>query len=113
MSTLTVDSRAQILASEATLLAYAGRLTSDEREARDLVQLTLKAALEDDGRFADGDSPVSDTRLFGLLRGVFHSVARRRSTQRERGSVGRLWQPDRAEAFANPAIEASEVNVKF
>jgi hypothetical protein len=27
--------------------------------------------------------------------------------------VGRLWQPDRAEAFANAPIEASEVNVKF
>jgi len=112
MSTLTIDPRAQILASEATLLAYAGRLTADDREARDLVQLTLQAAL-DDARLGEGGAPVSETRLFGLLRGAFHSVARRRSMQRERGSAGRLWQPDRAEAFANPAIEASEVNVKF
>jgi len=113
MSTQTIDPRTQILASEATLLAYAGRLTSDEREARDLVQLTLQAALEDDAGVADGRAPVSEARLFGLLRGAFHSVARRRAMQRERSSVGRLWQPDRAEAFAKPPVEASEVNVKF
>ncbi len=97
--------RAEILALEPALQSYAARLAADEVEAEQLVRLTLDAAL--DGEATPPEDADADKRvwLFGILRGVFHSVARRRSMHRERGSAGRMWQPDRAEAFASPAVE--------
>jgi DNA-directed RNA polymerase specialized sigma24 family protein len=94
--------RQDILALEAPLLIYARRMAADEPEAHELVRLTLETALEGEARPpADGDPKIW---LYGLMRSAFHSVARRRATSRERGSAGRQWQPDRAQAFIQAAV---------
>ena len=104
MTPVSDDLRQEILALQPALAAYAGRLAPDEAEARQLVNITLLRAL--DGEVAPPPGGI-DTRawLFGMLRGAFHSVARRRANQRERSSVGRLWSADRADAFANNPVE--------
>jgi DNA-directed RNA polymerase specialized sigma24 family protein len=102
MTTELTDLRQEILALEGPLLTYASRLSEDEVEAKHLVALTMQTALEGEARPpAGGDTKIW---LFGLMRSAFHSVARRRSTSRERGSAGRQWRPDRAEAFILAAV---------
>ena len=96
------DLRQEILAHQPALRAFAGRLTENETEAERLTQLTMTAALGEQPELAQDDD--RDTRLwmFGLLRGVFHSVARRRDHSRGRGAPAAVWNADRAAAFAAP-----------
>ncbi|HEY1426873.1 MAG TPA: hypothetical protein VGF50_09400 [Caulobacteraceae bacterium] len=88
--------RQEILGLEGPLLTYAVQVCEDPEEARTLVELTLRTAL-------DGEPPRvgGDTRLwlFGLMRNAFHSVARRQSIMRERRAVGQQWRADRAAAI--------------
>ena len=97
MTSELIDLRQEILALEAPLQTYAARLAEDDDEARELFQFTMRAALDGEARPPDG----RDTRLwlFGLMRNAFHSVARRRTTLRERGATGQQWRGDRAEVF--------------
>ncbi len=89
------------------LRAFADRLTEDDNEADSLVSLTVAEALKDQPERA-GDDP-RDTRLwlYSILRGAFHSVARRREQQRRRGAPTTVWNADRAAAFAAPREPAS------
>jgi DNA-directed RNA polymerase specialized sigma24 family protein len=91
------DLRHEILGLEGPLLTYATQVCESADEAKDLVQLTLRAALEGGARPPAG----RDTKLwlFGLMRNAFHSVARRQATSRERGAAGQQWRADRAEAI--------------
>lgn len=97
MTSELIDLRQEILGLQEPLQAYASRLSDDDEEARELFQFTMRAALDDEARPAEGN----DTRLwlFGLMRRAFHSVARRQAASRERGSAGQQWRADRAEAF--------------
>jgi DNA-directed RNA polymerase specialized sigma24 family protein len=91
------DLRTEILGLEGPLLTYATQVCGTADEARDLVQFTLRTALDGEAR-----PPVGrDTKLwlFGLMRNAFHSVARRQATARERGGAGQQWRADRAEAI--------------
>ncbi|MBV9993797.1 MAG: hypothetical protein JO127_01165 [Caulobacteraceae bacterium] len=91
------DLSREVLSLEGRLLTYAIHLSKDEAEARELVQHTLRNALNGEAH----PPPGGDTQLwlFGLMRNAFHSVVRRRNSLRERGSAGRQWRADRAEAF--------------
>lgn len=97
MTPEVIDLRQQILGLQGPLQAYATRLSEDEDEARELFQFTMRTALDGGARPPQG----GDTKLwlFGLMRRAFHSVARRRGAQRERGSAGQQWRADRAEVF--------------
>jgi DNA-directed RNA polymerase specialized sigma24 family protein len=92
-----IDLRQEARALEGPLLTYAIQLCEDAEEARDLVEVTLRNALDGEARPPAG----GDTRrwLFGLMRNAFHSVARRRAISRERGAAGQQWRADRAEAI--------------
>jgi DNA-directed RNA polymerase specialized sigma24 family protein len=94
---MTPELRHEILALEGPLLTYAAQVCDDAEEARDLVQLTLRTALDGAARPRAG----ADTRLwlFGLLRNAFHSVARRQAVSRERRASAQQWRADRAAAF--------------
>ena len=96
------DLRQDILALQPVLRDYAGRLTEDGEEADRLVQLTLASALGEQPELADLGTRDTKLWLFGLLRGAFHSVARRRDTRRGRGAPAAVWNADRAAAFAAP-----------
>jgi len=97
MTPEVIDLRQVILGLQEPLQTYADRLSKDDDEARELLQYTLRTALDGDARPPDG----GDTKLwvFGLMRQAFHSVARRRASLRERGSAGQQWRADRAEVF--------------
>jgi DNA-directed RNA polymerase specialized sigma24 family protein len=97
MTTDILDLRQEILGLEPSLLSYAGRLARDDNEARELVEFTMRTALESGAP----PSGAGATRiwLYGLMRSAFHSVARRQTTARERGAPNRQWRADRAEAF--------------
>ncbi|MFI4936354.1 MAG: sigma factor [Caulobacterales bacterium] len=101
MSLACEDLRQEILALQPALRELALRLSDDEAEADDLVRITIVEALDHLGDDAGGRTETRQW-LFGILRGAFHSVARRRTFQRTRGSPGRLWDPARAAAFAQP-----------
>lgn len=93
-----MDLHAKLLAQEPALLAFAGRLTDDEQEAQALVRLTMEEALAD-----PGDDGPSQVRLFAIMRRAFHSIARRSTARRARGSPGNgVWNPARAATFARP-----------
>jgi len=94
---MTPQLRDEILGLEGPLLTYAAQVCDDAEEARDLVQLTLRTALEGAARPRAG----GDTRLwlFGLMRNSYHSVARRQAISRERRAAGQQWRADRAAAF--------------
>ena len=96
------DLRQEILALQSALRAFAGRLTEDENEAERLTHLTMTAALGEQPEPAQGEERDTRLWLFGLLRGVFHSVARRRDHSRGRGAPAAVWNADRAAAFAAP-----------
>lgn len=89
------------------LRAYADRLTTDENESASLVHLTVLEALADQPARADDDQRDTRLWLFGLLRGAFHSVARRRDQQRRKGAPTTVWNADRAAAFAAPREPAA------
>ncbi|HEY3799544.1 MAG TPA: hypothetical protein VGL58_14420 [Caulobacteraceae bacterium] len=95
--TTETELRREILGLEDQLLIYARRLTQEDGEAEQLVQRTLQAALEEGVSPPEGGAML--VWLYGLTRKVFHSVERRRSTSRERGTANRQWRADRAEAF--------------
>jgi DNA-directed RNA polymerase specialized sigma24 family protein len=92
-----IDLRQDILALEGPLLTYATQLCEDADEARDLVELTLRTALDGEARPPAGGS--TKLWLFGRMRNAFHSVARRQAISRERGGAGQQWRADRAEVF--------------
>jgi len=96
------DLRQEILALQPALRAFADRLTEDDTEAHSLVCLTVAEALKNQAERVS-DVP-RDTRLwlYSILRGAFHSVARRRELQRRRGAPTTVWNADRAAAFAAP-----------
>lgn len=94
---MTPELRHEILALEGPLLTYAAQVCDDPEEARDLVQLTLRSALD------AGACPRAggDTRLwlFALMRHAFHSVARRQGISKERRATAQQWRAERAAAF--------------
>lgn len=94
--------RQEILALQPDLRAFAGRLTTDDVEAERLVDLTLTDALGDRPVQADDDERDTRQWLYGLLRGAFHSVERRRDQNRRRGAPVVVWNPSRAAAYAAP-----------
>jgi DNA-directed RNA polymerase specialized sigma24 family protein len=96
------DLRREILALQPALRAFADRLTPDDNEAHGLVHLTVLEALADRPERTAADQRDTRLWLFGLLRGAFHSVARRRELQRRRGAPTTVWNADRAAAFAAP-----------
>ena len=84
-----MDLQEQILALEPALLAFAGRLTDDAQEAQALVRLTMEEAMAE-----PGDEPPTQVRLFPIMRRAFHSIARRSTARRARGSPGNgVWNP--------------------
>jgi len=88
--------RQEILALQPALMRSAARLTGDANEAHDLVHLTMVEAFAlGETRNGGGDVRVW---MFGLLRGAFHSIARRRAVRQERGrqAVERQLQRDAA-----------------
>jgi DNA-directed RNA polymerase specialized sigma24 family protein len=94
--------RQEILALQPSLRAFADRLTTDDNEANGLVDLTVLEAMRDQpDRTADHGRDTQQW-LFGILRGAFHSVARRRDQQRRRGAPTTVWNPARAAAYAAP-----------
>jgi DNA-directed RNA polymerase specialized sigma24 family protein len=95
-----IDLRREILGLESSLVIQASRMARDDDEARELVQFTLRAALESES----GPPEACETGrwLRGLMRGAFHSVARRRAT-RERAASNGPWRADRAEVFVEAA----------
>ena len=95
---MTPQLRHEILGLERPLLAYAAQVCNDEEEARNLVEQTLRTALNGESQPRAG----GDTRLwlFGLMRSAFHSVARRQAISRERRGAGQQWRADRAAAFS-------------
>jgi len=100
MTPQTENRRQEILALQPALMECAARMSRDDNEAHHLVHLTmLEAFSADEARGPD----VADTRawLFGLLRGSFHSIARRRSARQERGHYAALRQLE-----ALPAAQA-------
>lgn len=94
---MTPQLRHEILGLEGPLLTYAAQVCDDAEEARELVQLTLRTALEGVASPRAG----SDTRLwlFSLMRNAFHSVVRRQAILRERRAGSQQWRADRAAAF--------------
>jgi DNA-directed RNA polymerase specialized sigma24 family protein len=101
------DLRQEILALQPDLRAFADRLTQDDNEAHSLVHLTVIEALKDQPERAADDERDTRLWLYSILRGAFHSVARRREQQRRRGAPTTVWNPDRAAAFAAPREPAS------
>ena len=100
MSLPTDALRLEVLALQPALRTFADSLTDDDGEALELVHLTMLEAL---GEQPDGDVDEDrNTRvwLYGILRGAFHSVARRRALRRTRGSPGGGWNAGRAAVFA-------------
>lgn len=95
---MTPQLRHEILGLEGSLLTYAAQVCEDAEEARGLVELTLRTALNGESQPRAG----GDTRLwlFGLIRNAFHSVARRQAISRERRGAGQQWRGDRAAAFS-------------
>jgi len=90
--------RQEILDLQPALMRSAARLTSDANEAHDLVHLTMvEAFARGETRPGGGDVGVW---MHGLLRGSFHSIARRRAVRQERGhqAVERQLQLDAAMA---------------
>jgi DNA-directed RNA polymerase specialized sigma24 family protein len=97
-----IDRHAQILALEPALLAFAARLTDDPQEAEALVRLTFEEALAEPDEGPDGGD-VSQSRLYSIMRRAFHSIARRSTARRARGSPGNgVFNPARAATFARP-----------
>ncbi len=96
------DLRQEILALQPALRAFADRLTQDGAEADSLVQLTVVEAMKDQPDRSAGDTRETQVWLYSILRGAFHSVARRRDQQRRRGAPTTVWNADRAAAFAAP-----------
>jgi DNA-directed RNA polymerase specialized sigma24 family protein len=95
-----MDILADTAALEPALLAFAGRLTDDEAEAGALVRLTLAEALAEPSE--DG-GPPTQARLFAIMRRAFHSIARRSTARRTRGSQGSgTWDSARAATFSQP-----------
>ena len=94
---MTPELRLEILGLEGPLLSYAVQVCDSAEEARGLVELTLRTAL--DG--VECPRAGADTRLwlFGLMRNAFHSVARRQAVSRERRAGGQQWSAERAAAF--------------
>ena len=100
VSDISTDFDADLLALEPALLAFAGRLTDDVAEAQALVRLTMAEAQAEPSE--DGGVP-SQTRLFSIMRRAFHSIARRSTARRARGSPGNgVFNPARAATFARP-----------
>jgi DNA-directed RNA polymerase specialized sigma24 family protein len=93
--------RQEILDLQPDLMQTAGRLTGDDNEAHNLVHMTMIEAFSLSEARENGD----DTRvwMFGLLRGAFHSVARRRAVRQERGFRSVQRQLERE---AEPAAQA-------
>jgi DNA-directed RNA polymerase specialized sigma24 family protein len=89
--------RNEILGLEGPLLTYATQVCESADEARDLVQLTLRTALDGEARPPLGGH--TKLWLFGLMRNAFHSVVRRQAISRERGAAGQQWRADRANAI--------------
>jgi DNA-directed RNA polymerase specialized sigma24 family protein len=77
-------SRSDLLVLQPEILAGAVKLSGDPTEANELAHLTFIKAMETP---RDQMAPGRDTRLwlFGVMRGVFHSVERQRQVRRERG----------------------------
>jgi DNA-directed RNA polymerase specialized sigma24 family protein len=96
------DLRQEILALQPALRAFADRLTQDDNEAHSLVDLTMVEAMKDQPALAGDETRDTRLWLFSILRGAFHSVARRREQQRRRGAPTTVWNADRAAAFAAP-----------
>lgn len=96
------DLRQEILALQPALRAFADRLTQDDNEAHSLVHLTVVEAMKDQPDRAGDETRDTRLWLFSILRGAFHSVARRREQQRRRGAPTTVWNADRAAAFAAP-----------
>jgi DNA-directed RNA polymerase specialized sigma24 family protein len=94
--------RQEILALQPALRAFADRLTQDDGEADTLVGLTVAEAMKDQPERAGDETRDTRLWLFAILRGSFHSVARRREQQRRRGAPTTVWNADRAAAFAAP-----------
>jgi DNA-directed RNA polymerase specialized sigma24 family protein len=99
MSTHSERLRQEILALQPALLKSAIRLTGDTSEANNLVRLTMAEA------FAVGEARADDAGdtsvwVFGILRGTFHSVARRRAVRQDRGHHAVQRQIDRNAAEA-------------
>jgi DNA-directed RNA polymerase specialized sigma24 family protein len=94
------DLRQEILALQPVLRAFADRLTQDDNEALSLVDLTMVEAMKDQPERASPDERDTRLWLFGILRGAYHSVARRRDQQRKRGAPATTWNASRAAAFA-------------
>ena len=99
--------RVEILALQTDLRVFADRLTQDGAEADSLVQLTLDEALKDQPEVIGADARDTRLWLYSILRGSFHSVARRREQQRRRGAPTTVWNADRAAAFAAPREPAA------
>src|SRR5690242_15019332 len=78
-ATMTPELRDEIAGLEGPLLTYATQVCDDAEEARDLVQLTLRTALDGAERPKAGDTRLW---LFRLMRNAFHSVARRQAISR-------------------------------
>jgi DNA-directed RNA polymerase specialized sigma24 family protein len=91
------DLRNEILDLEGPLLTYAIQVCESADEARDLVQLTLRTALDGEARPPAGRN--TKLWLFGLMRNALHSVVRRQAISRERGGAGQQWRADRANAI--------------
>jgi DNA-directed RNA polymerase specialized sigma24 family protein len=91
------DLRNEILDLEGPLLTYAIQVCESADEARDLVQLTLRTALDGEARPPVGRN--TKLWLFGLMRNALHSVVRRQAISRERGGAGQQWRADRANAI--------------
>ncbi len=94
---MTPELRLEILGFEKPLLSYAAQVCHDAEEARGLVELTLRMALDGEA----GPRRGADTRLwlFGLMRNALHSVSRRHAISRERRAGSQQWRAERAAAF--------------
>ena len=92
--------QARATAARAALLTQAQRLTSDEREAQQLVDEVEFQAM------APGAAPPADggltTWLSGLMRKAFHSAERRKAARRPDTQRGE-WNLARAAFYAQPS----------